>query len=108
MRVGPYFPKDIPIDGLTAELHWQQLENGWQLAGEQIQLNTPALQAATDFRLDLPTSGSPRHSALLTHVDLYDAGGQAWRYYPRLAMGQGLTDYLQGLCRVGRPTTQPS
>ncbi len=100
VRVGPYFPKDIPIDGLTAELHWQQLENGWQLAGEQIQLNTPALQAATDFRLDLPTSGSP-YLALLTHVDLHDAG-QAWRYYPRLAMGQGLTDYLQGALQGGQ------
>ena len=38
---------------------------------------TPALQAATDFRLDLPTHGSP-YLALLTHVDLHDAA-QAWR-----------------------------
>ena len=34
------------------------------------------MQAATDFRLDLPTSGSP-YLALLTHVDLHDAA-QAW------------------------------
>ena len=100
VRVGPYFPEDIPIEGLTAQLHWQQMENGWQLAGEQIQLMTPALQAATDFRLDLPTSGSP-YLALLTHVNLHDAA-QAWRYYPRLAMGQGLTDYLRTALQGGQ------
>ena len=100
VQVGPYFPKDIPIDALSGRVQWQSQAQGWQLRGEQILLSTPALQAATDFRLELPTSGSP-YLALLTRVDLQDAS-QAWRYYPRLAMGQGLTDYLQGALQGGQ------
>ena len=54
VQVGPYFPKDIPIDALSGRVQWQSQAQGWQLRGEQILLSTPALQAATDFRLELP------------------------------------------------------
>ncbi|MGL4205509.1 MAG: YhdP family protein, partial [Aeromonadaceae bacterium] len=92
LGVGPYFPKDIPISALTANLSWVRQADGWQLSGQGVQLVTPALEASTDFRLTLPAHDSP-YLALLAQVDLHDAG-QAWRYYPRLAMGESLTHYL--------------
>jgi uncharacterized protein (TIGR02099 family) len=99
VQVGPYFPADIPLTSLSGQLQWQQTAQGWQLGGQQLHLVTPALQADTDFRLDLPSRTSP-YLALVTRVDLADAA-QAWRYYPRLAMGQGLTDYLRAALQGG-------
>ena len=99
VAVGPYFPKDIPINQLSATLQWQRMADGWQLSGNQIALQTPALEASGNFRLDLPAQGSS-YLALLAGVDLHDAG-QAWRYYPRLAMGEGLTRYLSRALQAG-------
>ncbi|GAB3241424.1 YhdP family protein [Pseudaeromonas pectinilytica] len=100
VQVGPYFPADIPLTSLNGQLQWQQTAEGWQVSGQQLHLVTPALQADTDFRLELPHSATP-YLALLTQVDLDDAS-QAWRYYPRLAMGQGLTDYLRAALQGGK------
>ena len=100
LGVGPYFPKAIPIKGLTANLGWLRQADGWELSGQGIQLVTPALDANTDFRLTLPAHDSP-YLALLARVDLHDAS-QAWRYYPRLAMGQPLTDYLTQALQQGQ------
>ena len=99
VAVGPYFPKDIPISSLAASVQWSRLADGWQLSADQLQLVTPALEASGAFRLDLPGKGSP-YLSLLAGVDLHDAS-QAWRYYPRLAMGDGLTHYLTRALQAG-------
>jgi len=80
-------------------LQWSRLTDGWQLSADQLQLVTPALEASGAFRLDLPGKGSP-YLSLLAGVDLHDAS-QAWRYYPRLAMGDGLTHYLTRALQAG-------
>lgn len=99
LKVGDYFPADIPLTSLDAELALQKRRDGWLLSAEQLQVQTPALRANGQFRLTLPDAASPA-LYLLSQIDLLDAG-QAWRYYPRLAMGQPLTDYLTQSLQAG-------
>ncbi len=99
LRVGPYFPADIPLTSLDAALALQKRRDGWVLMAQGVQLRTPALSVNSDVRLTLPTTAAPA-LYLLSDIDLHDAG-QAWRYYPRLAMGQRLTDYLRSALQQG-------
>lgn len=99
IQTGHYFQEPIPINHVSAALDWQRLDDGWQLNGQQIRLETPALTAQTDFRLTLPAEGSPA-LYLVGQIDLQDAS-QAWRYYPVPAMGADLTHYLTQSLQAG-------
>lgn len=100
LRVGPLFPADIPLQQASATLQWQQTPTGWSLSSEAVEVKTPVLHSQGQFTLTLPAQASP-HLSLLASIDLQDAG-QAWRYYPRLAMGQPLVDYLTAALQKGQ------
>ncbi len=89
---GPYFPKPLQVNALTATFGWQRAGDNWQIDGHAVSLETPDLAARSNFRLALPGAASPQLD-LYAEVDLQRAA-EAYRYFPRLAMGQGLTDYL--------------
>ncbi len=100
---GDVFQAPLPIQQGKVDLVWQQHEHGWSLWSDHVKVVTPDLDAIGQFRLDMPDDASPFLS-FYSEVNLQDAG-QTWRYLPRLALGNELTNYLSTAIQAGHVNT---
>lgn len=100
---GDVFQAPLHIAKGKVDLVWQQQAKGWSLWSDQVHVTTADLDALGQFRLDMPDGESPFLS-FYSEVDLQDAG-QTWRYLPRLALGDELTNYLSTAIQAGRVNT---
>ncbi|UTM57654.1 TIGR02099 family protein [Photobacterium sp. CCB-ST2H9] len=94
------FQAPMKIDQADVRAFWQQDEQGWRIWSDALSVSTPHLKASGQFRLDFPAN-APSWLSFYGETELKDAGA-AWRYLPRPALGQQLTDYLSAAIRGGQ------
>ncbi|MZI92718.1 TIGR02099 family protein [Vibrio sp. CAIM 722] len=100
---GDVFQAPLQINHGNVNLTWQNQADGWSLWSNKVAVATPDMSAVGQFRLDMPNQQSPLLS-FYVETDLYKAG-ETWRYLPRLALGQELTDYLSTAIQAGKVNT---
>ncbi|PJC85549.1 TIGR02099 family protein [Vibrio sp. HA2012] len=100
---GDVFQAPLNIKQVSADLIWQSDDTGWRLWSDKVTGETPDLQVQGAFRLDMPDNASPFLS-VYAETDLYHAG-ETWRYLPKRALGQTLTDFLSAAIQGGRADT---
>lgn len=94
------FAEPLMIEQGQVRLVWQHHQEGWTLWSDDISARTPHLQATAEFRVDFQPDTSPLLSFYL-EADTQDAA-QTWRYLPRPALGDELTDYLSQAIQGGK------
>lgn len=100
---GDVFQAPLNISRASTDIVWQAGDNGWQLWSDRVTAETPDMQVQGAFRLDMPDGQEPFLS-LYAETDLYHAG-ETWRYLPKRALGQNLTDFLSTAIQAGRVDT---
>ncbi|MCD9511303.1 YhdP family protein [Photobacterium phosphoreum] len=94
------FAKPLKINQVQIQAYWHRDAQTTTLWSDQLALATPDLSFAGQARVDIPREGSPWLS-LYGEADVVDAG-QTWRYLPRPALGDRLTDYLAKAIKGGK------
>ncbi len=94
------FQAPMEIEQADVRAYWQMDGQGWRLWSDELSLTTPHLSANGQFRLDFPKA-APSWLSFYGETKVKDAGA-AWRYLPRPALGQELTDYLSAAIRGGQ------
>jgi uncharacterized protein (TIGR02099 family) len=94
------FRAPLPITRLRGQLSWQSREDGWELAGEQLTLDTPDFQSLTRLRL----SQSPEEGLRIDlQADVSNGeSSNAGRYYPVHIMEPQLVAWLDRAIGPGR------
>ena len=100
---GDVFQAPLVIRQGDVNLVWQKQSDGWSLWSDKVNVTTPDLSVKGEFRLDMPEKESPLLS-FYAETDL-DQAGQTWRYLPRLALGDELTNYLSTSIQAGQVKT---
>ncbi|MBW3165820.1 YhdP family protein [Ferrimonas balearica] len=92
-------PEPITLDRLALRSEWHNTEQGGQLRLPQLALENPDL--ALTLRAAVGLGGDrPARLQLYSDIELKRAG-EAGRYFPRRAMGEGLSDYLAAALEQG-------
>ncbi|MBY5993119.1 YhdP family protein [Ferrimonas balearica] len=93
------FKAPIALDRLALTAEWLPGTDGGQLRLPELALENPDLALSLRAALGLPREGDARLQ-LYSDLDLKRAG-QADNYFPRKAMGAGLSDYLGKALKQG-------
>ncbi|QUJ67130.1 TIGR02099 family protein [Photobacterium sp. GJ3] len=93
------FQAPMPIEQAEVHAYWQTSAQGWRIWSDTLDVRTPHVSASGQFRLDFPAD-QPSWLSFYGEAAVKDAGA-AWRYLPRPALGQELTDYLSAAIRGG-------
>ena len=94
------FAKPLKINQVQVQAYWYRDAQTTTLWSDQLAVATPDLTFAGQVRVDIPREGSPWLS-LYGEANVVDAG-QTWRYLPRPALGNDLTDYLAKAIKGGK------
>ncbi|MEC6797771.1 YhdP family protein [Photobacterium sp. S4TG1] len=94
------FAKPLKINQAQVQAYWHRNGQQTTLWSDQLAVATPDLTFAGQARIDIPATGSPWLS-LFGEANVVDAG-QTWRYLPRPALGDSLTDYLSTAIKGGK------
>jgi len=97
---GDMFRAPLEISHAQGALTWQRNDQGWKLAGNDLDVKAKSLWINGDFRYQQPAKGDPWLD-ILAGIRLYD-GADAWRYFPEPLMGKHLVDYLSGAIQGGQ------
>lgn len=97
---GDMFRAPLLISRARGSLTWQHSDQGWELAGQGLDVQAKSLWANGDFSYQQPVKGEP-WLAILAGIRLYD-GADAWRYFPEPLMGKHLVDYLSAAIQGGQ------
>ncbi|PWI32004.1 TIGR02099 family protein [Vibrio albus] len=100
---GDVFQAPLNISRASTDIIWQADDGGWRLWSDRVEAETPDMKVLGAFRLDMPEEAEPFLS-LYAETDLYHAG-ETWRYLPKRALGQNLTDFLSTAIQGGRVDT---
>ncbi len=93
------FPEPVALDEFALTAEWHSSEQGGQLRLPQVRLANADLEARLRAAVGLPTAAPAR---LQLYGDLVlKRAGEAGRYFPRRAMGEGLSDYLANAIKQG-------
>ncbi|MBY6187254.1 TIGR02099 family protein [Marinobacter hydrocarbonoclasticus] len=93
------FPEPLELDRFAALAEWHQSETGGQLRLPHLELGNADLEASLRAAVGFPKA-APARLQLYGDLNLKRAA-EAGRYFPRRAMGEGLSDYLAGALKQG-------
>lgn len=93
------FAKPLKINQAQVHAYWHRDAQGTTLWSDQLAVATPDLTFAGQVRVDIPVN-APTWLSLYGEANVVDAG-QTWRYLPRPALGNNLTDYLSSAIKGG-------
>lgn len=94
------FSKPLKINHAQVQAYWHHDAQGTTLWSDQLAVATPDLTFSGQARVDIPAS-APTWLSLYGEASVTDAG-QTWRYLPRPALGDRLTDYLATAIKGGK------
>ncbi|SKA27453.1 YhdP family protein [Photobacterium toruni] len=94
------FAKPLKINQAQVQAYWHSDGQQTTLWSDKLAVVTPDLTFSGQARVDIPITGSPWLS-LFGEANVVDAG-QTWRYLPRPALGNDLTDYLSTAIKGGK------
>lgn len=94
------FRAPLPVRALKGTVQWQRLEDGWELVGEEVVLNTPDIDTRTRLHLKQPEDG-PLQVDLQTDFGNGESS-HASRYFPVHIMKPELVDWLDRSIGPGR------
>ena len=97
------FTRPMPVKNAEFELRWAIAEDGVELVSEKSLLVTDDLDSTTQFSLFFPNESAADTSpflSLFTYASLNDAQ-KAQYYFPVLAMGKDVFNYLQPTLKKG-------
>jgi uncharacterized protein (TIGR02099 family) len=100
------FNRSIPLQSADVALHWKMDDNGFEISSDNSSLITDDLQSLTKFTLLFPNGDEADSSpflSLYSNVSLNDAA-KAQHYFPIVAMGQDVYDYLKPTLKKGSIT----
>ena len=94
------FPKPLVIDDAALDLYWRHDAQETTLWSDHFTIATPDVRTRGMFRLDAKKD-QPLWLAFFAEASVNDVG-QVWRYLPRPALGNKLTDYLSNALQGGK------
>ncbi|KJG57701.1 membrane protein [Photobacterium kishitanii] len=94
------FAKPLKINQAQIHAYWHRDAKSTTLWSDQLAVATPDLTFAGQARVDFANNAAPWLS-LYGEANVVDAG-QTWRYLPRPALGDALTDYLSRAIKGGQ------
>ncbi|PHM71399.1 AsmA2 domain-containing protein YhdP [Xenorhabdus kozodoii] len=97
---GNKFQAPLEIARSAGKVSWENAQNGMEVWSQGLDVQAKSLWLNGNFRYLKPRQGQPV-LAMLAGIRVNDLG-EAWRYFPRLLMGESLTDYLSAALIKGK------
>ncbi|WP_163923309.1 YhdP family protein [Photobacterium sp. Alg240-V54] len=94
------FAKPLKVNQAQIEAYWHRSAQVTTFWSDHLAIATPDLTFAGQVRVDMPAN-APTWLSLYGEANVVDAG-QTWRYLPRPALGNDLTDYLSKAIKGGQ------
>ncbi len=95
------FREPLSFSKIIGELNWQQTEQDWQLATDDLQLDSLSFQSRNRLRMTFPKSNAPVFMDLQNNFVAGDVS-QAGHFYPTSIMDKNVVTWLDNAFVSGR------